>query len=94
MYILHRHIANESPRLIGVCLTKAGANRAAAHYFDNYSRAVGHTFFRVEITHEYSYTAIRAGTALLNIMRSIENRKMKKISRKYSDQQKRVHALY
>ena len=94
MYILHRHTANESPRLIGICLTKAGANRAATHYFNNYSRAVGHTFFRVEITHEYSYTAIRAGTTFLNLVRSIENRKMKKLSRKYNNQQKRIHSLY
>ena len=94
MYILYRHTANESPRLIGICLTKAGANRAAAHYFNNYSRAVGHTFFRVEITHEYSYAAIRAGTTFLNLVRSIENRKMKKLSRKYNNQQKRIHSLY
>jgi hypothetical protein len=94
MYVLHRHSANETPYFIGVCLTKAGANRASRHYTKNYSRSVGHTFFHVEITHEYSYTAIRAGMTFLNIMRSIENRKMKKISRKYNDQQRRVHALY
>lgn len=94
MYILHRHTANESPRLIGICLTKAGANRAAAHYFTNYSRAVGHTFFRVEITHEYSYAAIRAGTTFLNLVRSVENAKMNRISRKYKNQKKRIHSLY
>lgn len=94
MYVLYRHTANESPRLIGICLTKSGANRASRHYFDSYSRVVGHTFFRVEIQHEYSYTSIRAGMTFLKAMRTIENAKMKKVSRKYNEQQKRVRSLY
>lgn len=70
MYGIYRMSAKDpSPRLIATCYTKGSAKRACRHYFENYSAAVGHTFFRVEYRPLDEYWKVRFGYGIIKMKR-------------------------
>lgn len=102
MYGIYKHDnSTPSPILVGVCHTKIGAKRACRHFFGAYTATNGHTFCRVEFKEVDSYIAIRAGYALLQVVRKMEERKLVKLRQKrnyqeklYDAQARRVASLY
>ena len=79
-------------RLVGICRTKFGAKRACRHFLNCYARENGNYFCRVEYRKVESYTTMKVGYALLNIVRDIEKKKLSYLEQKYSHQSSRCQA--
>ena len=100
MYIIYKHDNNNST-MVGVCHTKMGAKRACRHFFTEYSKVNVHTSCRVDYQQIDSYMAIRAGYAVLQMVRKWEEKKLRKLRGKrnyqeklYDAQARKVASLY
>ena len=77
MYIIFK---NENP--IGVCRTRWGAKRAAAHFRTTYFNENGHLNCDITVKEVFSYPVIRAAHACLTFWRAQEYKKLSRIEKK------------
>ena len=87
--------------LVGYCRTHHGAERAKRHFIKCYRYECGHTFCSVTVEQMDSYFRIKAGYAVLRVMHSIEEAKLRRMEEQrrisdacYARQNERVNSLY
>lgn len=82
MYAIYKREANEYPILVGVCLTKRGANKARRHFTKLFQHETGRQEVEIKIEDVMYYPVLKFGYNALCRKRVKEQKKLNALRQK------------